>query len=205
MTIMSKPRILISSASVAGPALAYWLVRAGCKVTVVEHAPSLRSAGQGLDVRDAARVVVKRMGIFDRLRDKSSHEEGLEFVDSNNRCFTRLGVDESGKGESLTCDIEILGGELAGILFNVPKNDLSYIFSNMVESLEEPDKEVGMNFANRTPTAAFNLVVAAKGIGLKIRSIASEDDYSHVKSLNSYVSYFSIPRSDTDMMWSRAY
>ncbi|CAM6093723.1 unnamed protein product [Calypogeia fissa] len=200
---MSKPRVLISGASVAGPTLAYWLFRAGWEVTVVERAPSLRSAGQGIDVRDTARDVIKKMGIFDRIRDRSSHEEGLEFVDSNNRCFARFGVDKSGKGESMTCDIEILRGELAGILFDVTKDDVSYIFGDMVESLEETDKEVGVNFANGTPTAAFDLVVAADGIGSKIRGMAFGNGYSHVRSLDSYVSYFSIPLSNTDTMWSR--
>lgn len=111
---MSEPRVLVSGASVAGPALAYWLVRAGCKVIVVERAPSLRSAGQGIDVRDAARDVVKRMGIFDRIRDRSSHEEGMEYVDSNNDCYARFGVDKSGKGNSMTSDIEILRESLRG-------------------------------------------------------------------------------------------
>lgn len=169
---MSGPRVLVSGASVAGPALAYWLVRAGCKVTVVERASSLRSAGQGIDVRDTARDVIKRMGIFDRIRDRSSHEEGMQFVDSNNRCFARFGVDKSGKGESMTCDIEILRGELAKILFDVTKDDAPYIFGDMVESLEETDKEIGVHFSNGTPTTAFDLVVAADGIGSKIRDIA---------------------------------
>lgn len=140
---MSKLRVLISGASVAGPALAYWLVRAGCTVTVVERAPSLRSVGQGIDIRDTARDVVKRMGIFDRIRDRSSHEEGIELIGSNNRCFARFGVDESGKGDSFTSDVEILRGELAGILFDVTKDDVSYVFGDMVESLEETDKEIG--------------------------------------------------------------
>lgn len=74
---MSQLRVLVSGASVAGPALAYWLVRAGCKVTLVERASSLRIAGQGIDVRDTARDVIKRMGIFQRMLDKSSHEEGI--------------------------------------------------------------------------------------------------------------------------------
>ncbi|MCJ1230072.1 hypothetical protein MMC12_006743 [Toensbergia leucococca] len=202
---MSKLRVLVSGASVAGPALAYWLVRAGCIVTVVERAPMLRSAGQGIDVREAARDVIKRMGIFDRIRDRSSHEEGLEAVDSNNRCFARFGVDKSGKGEGITSDIEILRGELAGILFDITKDDVSYIFGDMVESLEESEKEVGVNFANGTPTTAFDLVVAADGIGSKIRDLAFGNGSSHVRSLNSYVSYFSIPIGDTDKMWSRVH
>lgn len=145
------------------------------------------------------------MGIFDRIRDKSSHEEGIEIVDSNGRCFARFGVDEkSGKGDSFTSDVEILRGELAGILFDVTKDDVSYIFGDMVESLEETDKEVGVNFTNGTPTMAFDLVVAADGIGSKIRGIAFGNGSSNVRSLNSNVSYFSIPLGDTDTMWSRA-
>ena len=202
---MSKLRVLISGASVAGPALAYWLVRAGCKVTIVERAPSLRTAGQGIDIRDSARDVIRRMGIFDRMLEKSSHEEGIQLVDSNNRSVARFGVDLSGKGESATCDIEILRGELARILFDVTKDDVSYIFGDMVESLEETDKEVRVNFAHGTPTTAFDLVVAADGMGSKLRGMAFGDDNSQIRSLNSYVSYFSVPPGDTDTMWARVH
>ena len=201
---MSKPRVLVSGASVAGPALAYWLVRAGCMVTVVERAPRLRSTGQGIDVRDSARDVIKRMAIFDRIRDKSSHEEGLEAVDNNNSCFARFGVDKSGKGDSITSDIEILRGELAEILVDVTKDDVSYIFGEMVESLKETDQEVSVNFANGTPTMPFDLVVAADGMSSKIRAMAFKNG-SYVRSLCSYVSYFSIPPNDTDTMWSRVH
>lgn len=192
----------------AGPALASWLVRAGCKVTVVERAPTLRTAGQGVDVRDSARDVIKRMGIFDQIRDRSSHEEGVEIVDGNSRCLARFGADNtSGKGESITCDIEILRGELAGILYDVTKDDVSYIFGDMVESLDERADEVGVRFANGTPAAAFDLVVAADGIGSKIRGMAfgNGNGDSHVRSLSSYVTYFSIPRGETDTMWSKVH
>ena len=202
---MSIPRVLISGASVAGPALAYWLVRAGCKVTVVERAPSLRKAGQGIDVRDTARDVIKRMGIFDRMRDQSSQEEGLMMVDGNDRPFARFGVDTSGKGDSITCDIEILRGVLAEILFDITKDDVSYIFGDMVESMQETEKDISVNFAKGTPTTAFDLVVAADGIGSKIREMAFGNDYSQTKSLNSYVTYFSIPKNDTDTMWSKVH
>lgn len=200
---MSQLRVLVSGASIAGPALAYWLVRAGCKVTLVERAPELRTAGQGIDVRDAARDVVKRMGIFDRMRDKSSHEEGIEFFDSSNRTYARFAVDTSGKGESFSSDVEILRGELAAILFDVTKDDVTYIFGDMVESLQETDEEVNVHFSNGTPTMAFDLVVAADGFGSKIRGMVLGNDSVHVKSLLSYVSYFSIPPNETDTKWSR--
>lgn len=75
----------------------------------------------------------------------------------------------------------------------------------MVESLQETGNEVDVNFANGTPTKAFDLVVAADGTGSKIRGMAFGNDHAHIKSLNSYISYFSIPPGDTDTMWSRSH
>jgi 2-polyprenyl-6-methoxyphenol hydroxylase-like FAD-dependent oxidoreductase len=46
--------ILISGASVAGPALGYWLHRHGFRPTVVESAPDLRRGGYAVDFRGNA-------------------------------------------------------------------------------------------------------------------------------------------------------
>lgn len=47
-------KILISGASIAGPALAYWLNRYGFQPTIVEKAPALREGGYAIDIRGAA-------------------------------------------------------------------------------------------------------------------------------------------------------
>lgn len=203
---MSHLRVLISGASVAGPALAYWLARVGCRVTVVERAAALRTEGQGIDVRDAARDVIKRMGIFDTIRDRSSHEAGVTAVDSNNKVYARFAVDEtSGRGDSPTSDIEILRGELSQILYDVTKNDATYIFDEMVERIEETENETKVHFSNATPTQSFDLVVAADGIGSRIRSMAFGANAARIRSLGAYVSYFSIPLGETDNSWSRVH
>ena len=101
---MAPLRVLISGASIAGPALAYWLKRMAvpCCVTIVERADRLRTEGQGVDIRDAGRDVVKRMGIFDKVRDRSSHEEGVIAVSGDNKAFASFAVDlNSGNGLSL--------------------------------------------------------------------------------------------------------
>lgn len=61
--------VLISGASIAGPALAFWLNRYGCAVTVVEKAGALRGGGYPIDVRGTALDVVRKMGVLPRLRD----------------------------------------------------------------------------------------------------------------------------------------
>ncbi|KAM3084930.1 hypothetical protein ACMFMG_003374 [Clarireedia jacksonii] len=201
---MPKPHILISGASVAGPALAYWLVRAGCRITIVERAPALRSAGQGIDIRGTARDVVKKMGIFEEIRERSSKEEGTLLVSKDNRPVARFPVDlETGNG--VTSDVEILRGELAKILYEQTQNDVEYVFGDMVETLEERADGMRVGFANGTPTETYDLVVAADGIGSKIRNMVFGRDASNVKSLNSYISLFSVPPGDTDTMWSRVF
>lgn len=202
---MPKPRVLVSGASVAGPALAYWLIRAGCEVTIVERAVTLRTAGQGVDVRDSARDVIRKMKIFDTMRAKSSQEQGIHVVNSNNKTLASFPADlESGDGNSFSCDIEILRGELGGILYDVTKDDVEYIFGDYVQSLEETEKDVRVTFTNGAPSRTFDLVVAADGIGSKIRNMITGKSYTEsVRSLHSYVAYFSLPPGPGDSTWAR--
>ncbi|MFP3187193.1 MAG: NAD-binding protein, partial [Paraburkholderia sp.] len=60
--------VLISGASIAGPALAYWLDRYGFDVTVVERSDTIRSGGYPIDIRGTAIDVVERMGVLSQLR-----------------------------------------------------------------------------------------------------------------------------------------
>src|SRR3954454_7121151 len=50
-------QVLVVGAGIGGPALAFWLHRAGFAITVVERAPRLRPGGQAVDLRGIAREV----------------------------------------------------------------------------------------------------------------------------------------------------
>lgn len=56
-------RVLIVGAGIAGPTLAYWLQKSGHEVTIVEHAPELRSRGYLLDFWGAGFDVAEKTGI----------------------------------------------------------------------------------------------------------------------------------------------
>jgi 2-polyprenyl-6-methoxyphenol hydroxylase-like FAD-dependent oxidoreductase len=69
--------LLISGASIAGPALAYWLGRYGFNPTVVERAPALRGGGFAVDFRGEAHMsVLKRMGIVEEVRQRRTDMGG---------------------------------------------------------------------------------------------------------------------------------
>ena len=61
-------RVLVVGAGIAGPTLAYWLLRAGHEVTLVEQAPKLRQGGYLVDFWGAGFDVAERMGIVPELR-----------------------------------------------------------------------------------------------------------------------------------------
>ena len=69
--------ILIAGAGIAGPTLAWWLHRYGWRVTVIERAPSVRTAGQNVDVRGAAREVIRRMALDDEVPPAAPASRGL--------------------------------------------------------------------------------------------------------------------------------
>src|SRR4051812_47992484 len=90
-------KVLISGASIAGPALAYWLGHYGHQVTVVELAPALRKGGYAVDFRGTANnVVLERMGVLDELRARQTGGTAMRFVDSHDRQLLRLPPEFTG-------------------------------------------------------------------------------------------------------------
>src|SRR5262252_2061968 len=85
--------VLICGAGIAGPALAYWLARAGFDVTIVERASTPRSGGQAVDIRGAARDVVERMGLLAGIKAAGLNERGFAFVDQHGAHQASMPVD----------------------------------------------------------------------------------------------------------------
>jgi 2-polyprenyl-6-methoxyphenol hydroxylase-like FAD-dependent oxidoreductase len=74
--------VLISGASVAGPALAYWLHRHGLRTTIVERAPGLRPGGQPVDFRGTTMRVLEEMGVLGQLRAHATPSGPRTVVDA---------------------------------------------------------------------------------------------------------------------------
>ncbi|CAF1450266.1 unnamed protein product, partial [Adineta steineri] len=195
--------ILISGAGIAGPTLAFWLVRYGMKVTVIERAPQLRVAGQTIDIRGAGLEVVRKMGLEDTIRAKTTQEKGINFVDRENRIQAAFSVDTMG-GQSFVSEIEILRGELATLLYDQTHNDTEYIFGDKITAIVDRGDRVQASFANAADRD-FDLVIIADGLNSKTRELVFESSTSPILRLGQYTSYFSIPYEESDGTWSRWY
>jgi 2-polyprenyl-6-methoxyphenol hydroxylase-like FAD-dependent oxidoreductase len=184
-------RVLISGASIAGPALAYELRRNGFEPTLVERAPEPRPGGQAVDVRGKALHVLKRMHLFDKALELKTTLKGVSVVDDEGKETMRSEEMTFSGGRFDANDIEILRDDLSGILLEaVP--DVEKIYDNSVSSLTQKDDGVEVVFKDGS-RRSFDLVVGADGIHSNIRKLAFGDERSFLHEVGTAIAVFSIP------------
>jgi 2-polyprenyl-6-methoxyphenol hydroxylase-like FAD-dependent oxidoreductase len=183
---MKNKRILISGASIAGPALAFWLRRYGFQPTIVERAPAIRPGGYAVDFRGASIRVLERMGLLTDVQRMQTRIGAITIVDQNNKKLASM-------PDGFTCgELEILRGDLAGIFHEATREDTEYIFDDSIASIQETDSGVNVLF-ERGGRRSFDLVVGADGLHSKVRSLAFGEEANFVHYLGYYVSIFTIP------------
>ncbi|CTQ48671.1 FAD-dependent monooxygenase [Jannaschia donghaensis] len=193
-------KALISGASVAGPMTAYWLARHGWDVTIVERADSLRLGGQAIDITDAARDIVRLMGLEEEIKSRHTGEKGLQFVDTDNVAIAKFPVEKKG---AITREIEILRGELVDILVKATPETVTYRYGTTIRGLESLADAVHVTFDDGMKET-FDVVLAADGMNSATRPmVIGKHDYE--RYLGCWSSYFTIPRQAHDNDWWRWY
>ncbi|HEX4459885.1 MAG TPA: FAD-dependent monooxygenase, partial [Polyangia bacterium] len=179
-------KILISGASIAGPALAFVLSRRGWQVTVVERAPLLRAGGYAIDVRGAALEVVARLGLEPAMRAAGTDTQSTHMIDARDR---RLATFARGFGVISPEDIEILRGDLAQLMYAATRADVRYLFDDSITALVNGADGVDVTFA-RNPSERFDYVVGADGLHSNVRALAFGPEDACVRGLGSAVAIF---------------
>src|SRR3984885_11587429 len=188
---MQNKDILISGASIAGPALAYWLRQRGFNPTVVERAPAPPPGGQTVDLRGAGRTVVERMGLMDRVRGASLDQRGIAFVGADGQIAARMPAELFG-GEGIVSDIEVLRGDLAQVLYEATVPATEYLFDDTVRELEQDDEGVTVTFEKARPRRV-GLVIGADGLNSAVRGLAFGPQAQYVRPLGCYTAWFTVP------------
>lgn len=199
MNDMSRParparraqRVLISGASIAGPALAYWLDRYGFEVTVVEQAPTVRRGGYAIDIRGTARDVVDRMGLLPRLRRAHVDTRRITFVDAAGETIGALQPEQVTGGEA-GLDLEIRRGNLADALATSLPERVEFLFDDSIATLDDDGDAVHVVLDSGT-RRAFDLVIGADGLHSNTRRLVFGPEEPFHRYLGQVFAGFTLP------------
>ncbi|MGW6280515.1 FAD-dependent monooxygenase [Kribbella sp. NPDC055071] len=178
--------VLISGASVAGPALAYWLQRYGYTVTVVERAPAPRPGGYAVDFRGASMTVLERMGILEAVKAKATNMGEITYVNEQGKKVAAT------PPSALSGELEILRGDLVEILYGQTAGTTEYLFGDSITDLHDDGSGVDVVFESGL-RRRFDLVIGADGQHSNVRRLTFGAESSYAHNLGYYVSVSTVP------------
>ncbi|MFF8913752.1 FAD-dependent monooxygenase [Streptomyces sp. NPDC015032] len=169
--IRTTPRrkVLISGASIAGPALAFWLNRYGFAVTVVEKARAPRDGGYPIDVRGTAFEVVRRMGILPRLQDAHIDLRRLTFLEGDGSQVASVDPHTLTGGVAGR-DLEVRRGDLTEALHAAVRDDVEFLFDDSIDTLDQSGHGVDVTFRGGS-RRTFDMVFGADGLHSRTREL----------------------------------
>lgn len=173
-------KVLISGAGIAGPTLAYWLLRSGHEVTIIEHAPALRKGGYLVDFWGAGFDVADRMGIVPELRRRGYVFTDLRAIDRRGRVVASVKpakIMQSGERY-----FTIARSDLSEVIYDALEGQAELILGDSVKALEDDGTTVRVDFGSGS-TREFDLVVGADGLHSRVRRLAFGPDEQHEKYL----------------------
>jgi len=206
---MSRARVIVSGAGVAGTVLAYWLGKYNFEVVVVERSSLKTQQGQIIDVEGPAEKIVAKMGLLDEIKEKSTHEAGFSFVDASNRAVGTLPAGASGA----TKEIEIMRPNLVAILLHAAKSldRIEFRYGHTIKRVQQNGSSVTVDIENRadesTSTETFDFLVICDGLRSTTRDMVlpEAERSSCLKPLNVSVAFFNIPAEPQDRPYARCY
>jgi 2-polyprenyl-6-methoxyphenol hydroxylase-like FAD-dependent oxidoreductase len=211
----AKPSYLIIGGSVAGPTLASFLLLSPLKpsITILERrSKSQTLIGQNIDIRGPGITIAEKLGIKQAILDSSTGEEGVQWVDEQNRVCAAIPAAAGGG----TAEIEICRGDLASILYQKVQ-DLStdaekggnqgveWIYGDYLSKIEQQGNKVRVEFAKGGQKRVFDLVIGADGLQSSTRKLVwgTEGEKDRIHNLHMYTAFFSAPKGPNDGMWRR--
>ncbi len=185
------PGVLISGASFAGLATAWWMNRLGYAVTVVEMASDLRRGGTPVNIREGVIEVVRRMGLLDSIKSQSLPPRPVLFLDGEGLPLHQQHGEQA--GEEPEEEYEIERDALLGLLFNEVKGRAEFVFADSILTVEESGDRVDVTFVSGRKQS-FSLLFGCDGTHSTVRRLCFGEEASFLVFLKNYFSLTIVPK-----------
>lgn len=184
-------RVLIVGAGIAGPTLAYWLIRAGHEATIVERAPERRSGGYLVDFWGAGFDVAERMGIVPELRRRGYVLTEARAVDRAGRRVASIDPARILGRMQRRRYVSIARSDLAAVIYDALGGAVELILDDTVDALDDDGDRVRVTF-ERGQARDFDLVVGADGLHSRVRRLVFGPDELFENYLGMVVAAFEV-------------
>jgi 2-polyprenyl-6-methoxyphenol hydroxylase-like FAD-dependent oxidoreductase len=181
-------KVIINGIGVAGPALAFWLAKAGHQVLLVEEAPRLREGGYIVDFWGIGYDIAEKMGLIGEIRRLGYQVREVRFVDSDGRKRGGFGVEvfsRATKGRFTS----VPRSDISATIFRALAGKVEAVFGDSVAGIEEHAGGVRVSFDHAPPREA-DLVIGADGLHSRVRRLAFGPDSDYITPLGYHVAAF---------------
>jgi len=181
----SEAPVLVSGASFAGLATAYWLNRLGYRVRVVEVASGLRKGGTPVDIEGETVGILERMGMFDAVRAKALPPRAFEFKDAQDHTLGGFGL-ETGLDAPPRTRFEIHRDDLLEILFAGIDGSVELLFGRSIKQLDDGPEGVTVTLDDGT-RRTYALVFGCDGNRSNTRKLVFGAEKNFTYFMGGYV------------------
>jgi 2-polyprenyl-6-methoxyphenol hydroxylase-like FAD-dependent oxidoreductase len=167
---VKKLRVLIAGAGIAGPSLAYWLLRHGFEATLVERAHAFRAGGYMLDVWGVGFDLLERYGLLESARQRGYVFDRLRFVDERGMEVSGIG------GKTLTRVFQgrffsIARGDLARVIYETIQDRVETLYGTSIRACHQDEDGIDVELSTGG-RRRFDLLVGADGLHSHVRDLA---------------------------------
>lgn len=186
-------KALVSGASFAGLSTAYWMRKLGYQVTVVEAANGLRTGGTAVNIEGATIAVAERMGILEQIRSSRLSLERWDYKNADDVTEGSMLMRRPGEPPPEN-DLEVERNTLLGLLFDLVKDDVEFVFDDSITALAETSSAIDATFRAGSPRS-FDLVLGCDGSHSNVRKLWFGDEAKYAHFLEQYFSITIVDKS----------
>ncbi len=186
MKASNGKKVLISGASFAGLASAYFLSELGYAVTLVEIHSGLRLGGTAVNIQGSTVDVIARMGLLDAIRANRLDLQRFEMKDSEDRTVRTLPLRAPGEPQPED-EFEIERDALIQLLFDAVRGRAELVFADRITTIDERPEGLAVTFERGAPRT-FDLLLGCDGLHSGVRKLWFGQEARFVHSLQQYFS-----------------